>query len=204
MKNQKTEKARPQRPPPSRPAPSPSWTPWLPPLPLAGSAAQRKTGLSQCKRARQSRTKRSESRLRKKKRGEFKTHATCDVGLRRRSCGDRRVWAGCRRGGSVLHAPSRRRPDRTGISPPVRSRQRYLRASGEVNASLSTRKKKTTKRPKQQIKITFRPKVRFEGSRLFEVLEDFDQSVALSDGIPMETYLREYNAPESVQGFRAP
>lgn len=144
MKNQKTEKVRPQRPPPSRPASSPSWTPWLPPLPLAGSAAQRKTRLSQCKQARQSRTKRSDSRLREK-RGEFTTHTTCDVGLRRHSCGDRRVWAGCRRGGSVLHAPSRRRPDRSGISPPVRSHQRHLTASGKVNVSLSTRKNNNQK-----------------------------------------------------------
>lgn len=75
------------------------------------------------------------------KKGTFTTHATCDGGLRRRGGGDGRVWAGCRCGGSVLCTPSRRRPDHSGISPPVRSRQRYLTASGSVNVSLSTRKK---------------------------------------------------------------
>lgn len=74
MKNEKIKKkVRPQRPPPSRPASSPSWTPWLPPLSLAGSAAQRKTRLPQCKQARQSWTKRSESTTRTKKREIYYT-----------------------------------------------------------------------------------------------------------------------------------
>lgn len=60
------------------------------------------------------------------------------------------------------------------------------------------------KKRKQLIKITLCPKVRFESSLKFEVLEDFDQSVALSDGIPRETYMLENNVPESITGFCAP
>lgn len=60
------------------------------------------------------------------------------------------------------------------------------------------KKNKKTSSKKQQVKITFCTKVNFESCRLFEVPEDFDQSVALSDGVPMETYIIEYNVHDWV------
>lgn len=54
-------------------------------------------------------------------------------------------------------------------------------------------------------KFTFCPKVNFDSRRLFEVPEDFDQSVALSDGKPAQTYILEYTAVhDSITGFSSP
>lgn len=82
------------------------------------------------------------------KKGRFSTHATCDGGLRRCGRRDRRVWAGCRRGASVLLAPSRRKPIQSGTSPRVRRHQRYLTTSGIVHMFLSTREKNKNKEQK--------------------------------------------------------
>lgn len=137
------------------------------------------------------------------KKGRFSTHATCDGGLRRCGRRDRRVWAGCRHGASVLLAPSRRKPIQSGTSPRVRRHQRYLTTSGNVHMFLSTREK-NKKQKAENSKITFCPEVNFKSSRLFKVPEDFDRKVVFSGGIPTETYIIEYNnVPDSITGFCA-
>lgn len=55
---------------------------------------------------------------------------------------------------------------------------------------------------KEEIKLTFSPKVRFKSRLLFKVLKYFDHNVAFTDGIPEEImYTLKCNVPHHIAEF---